>query len=113
MDTGCKHDRTTRDAASLCQVEIITKANNPVLLSTASDILISDMVVPQQIGALGCDAEPYVSTNHPTSCLLVDGVSKTDTASNAAILVVAHTKVSRGKGRYTSVKGMLSIPRRL
>ncbi len=52
MDTGCKQDLATRDAGPLCQVGMITQAKHPVLLSTASDIHSSDMVVPKQIGAL-------------------------------------------------------------
>ena len=60
MDTGCKHDLTTRDAIPYCQLGVITKSRNPVLLSTANDIISSDMIVPQQIGALGINAEPYV-----------------------------------------------------
>ncbi len=64
MDTGCKHDLTTRDAIPYCQLGMITKSLNPVLLSTA-DIISSDMIVPQQIGALGVDAEPYVLEQSP------------------------------------------------
>ncbi len=36
-----------------------------MLLSTANDISSSDMVVPQQIGALGVNAEPYVLDQSP------------------------------------------------
>ena len=39
MDTGCKHDLTTRDAIPYCQLGVITKSLNPVLLGTASDIV--------------------------------------------------------------------------
>ena len=60
MDTGCKHDLTTRDAIPYCQLGIITKSQSPVLLSTANDIISIDLTVPQQIGALGVNAEPYV-----------------------------------------------------
>ena len=60
MDTGCNHDLTTRDAVPFCQIGMITKAKFPVLLSTANDILSSGMIVPQQIGALAVNAEPYV-----------------------------------------------------
>ena len=78
MDTGCKHDLTTRDAAPLCQVGVITKARNPVLLSTANDILSSGMVVPQQIGALGCDAETVCPRRIqlPVAALLVGVYTK-------------------------------------
>ena len=55
MDTGCKHDLTTRDAIPFCQIGMITKAKYPVLLSTANDIVSSDMVVPQQIGSTRCE----------------------------------------------------------
>ncbi len=65
MDTGCKHDLTTRDAIPLCQLGVITNATIPVLLSTANDIISSYLVVPQQTGALGCDAEPYVLDQSP------------------------------------------------
>ena len=60
MDTGCKHDLTTRDAIPILPDRMITKAKFPVLLSTANDILSSGMIVPQQIGALAVNAEPYV-----------------------------------------------------
>ena len=65
MDTGCKHDLTTRDAIPYCQIGMITKAEFPVLLSTANDIISSDMIAPQQIGALGVNAEPYVLDQSP------------------------------------------------
>ena len=65
MDTGCKHDLTTRDALPLCQAGMITEAKHTVPLSIANDIVSSDMVVPQQIGALGCDAEPYAFDQSP------------------------------------------------
>ena len=65
MDTGCKHDLTTRDAIPYCQIGMIAKAELPVLLSTANDIISSDMVVPQQIGALGVNAETYVFDQSP------------------------------------------------
>ena len=65
MDTGCKHDLTTRDAISLCQVGVITKAKTNALLSIANDIISSDIMVPRQIGALACDAEPYVLDQSP------------------------------------------------
>ncbi len=41
MDTGCKHDLTTRGAIPLCQLGVITNATIPVLLSTAYDIFSS------------------------------------------------------------------------
>ena len=44
---------------------MITKSSSPVLLSIANDIISSDMVVPQQIGALGVNAEPYVLDQSP------------------------------------------------
>ena len=65
MDTGCMHDLTTRDAMPYCQLGVITKSLNHVLLSTANDIISSDMIVPQQIGALGANAEPYVLEQSP------------------------------------------------
>ena len=65
MDTGCKHDLTTRDAIPYCQLGVITKSLNPVLLSTSNDIVSSDMIVPQQIGALWVNAEPYVLEQSP------------------------------------------------
>ncbi len=65
MDTGCKHDLTTRDATPFCQIGVITQAQFPVLLSTANDLVSSDVVVPQQIGAFGVNAEPYVLDQPP------------------------------------------------
>ena len=82
MDTGCKHDLTTRDAIPYCQIGMIEKAQIPVLLSTANDIVSCDIVVPQQTGALGVNAEPYVLDQSPMSLLLVDDVFRMDTASN-------------------------------
>ena len=65
MDTGCKHDLTTREAIPFCQLGVITKSRNPVLLSTANDIASSDLVVPPQTGALGVNVEPYVLDQSP------------------------------------------------
>ena len=65
MDTGCRHDLTTRDAIPYCQLGVITKSQSPVLLSTASDIISSGLIVPQQVGALGISAEPYVLDQSP------------------------------------------------
>ena len=58
MDTGCKHDLTARAAIPTCQIGLITKARNPVLLSTANDLISSDKVVPLQLGELGETAAP-------------------------------------------------------
>ena len=58
MDTGCKHDLTTRAAIPACQIDLITRAKNPILLNTASDLISIDKVVPRQFGELGETAEP-------------------------------------------------------
>ena len=65
VDTRCKHDLTTRDAIPYCQIGMIEKGKSPVLLSTANDVISCDIVVPQQIGAFGVDAEPCVLDQSP------------------------------------------------
>ena len=42
MDTGCKHDLTTRVAVPTCQLELIKNAEVPVYLSTANDLVNGD-----------------------------------------------------------------------
>ena len=41
------------------------QAEFPVLLNTANDTIGCDMIVPQQIGAFGVYAEPYVLAQSP------------------------------------------------
>ncbi len=60
METGCRHDLTTRAALPHGQIGFITTAELPILLATANDLVSGDKVVPQQIGELGEVAEPYV-----------------------------------------------------
>ncbi len=64
LDTGCKHDLTTRVAMPTCQHELIEHAKT-IYLSTASDLVNGDKTVPQQIGELGEVAEPYVLDSYP------------------------------------------------
>ncbi len=81
MDTGCEHDLTTRQALPAWQVGMITKAEIPILLSTANDLISSDKIVPRQIGELGEVAEPYVLDQSPDvlsigrRCVQEDAVS--------------------------------------
>ena len=65
MGKCCKHDLTTGHAIPFSQIGMITKAKYPVLFSTANDIVSSAMVAPQQIGALGVNAKPYVLGQSP------------------------------------------------
>ena len=65
MAYGYKHDLTTRSALPAWQFDMITRANIPIQLSTANDLISSDKIAPQQIGEPGEVAEPYVLDQSP------------------------------------------------
>ncbi len=52
MDTATRVDIPTN------QIELISDAQDPVLLSTANDLISNEEIVPQEIGALSEVAEP-------------------------------------------------------
>ena len=60
MDTGCKHDLTTRVAIPTNQLDLVSINQDPILLSTAKDSISSVKIVPQQTGVPGEVVEPYV-----------------------------------------------------
>ena len=65
MDTGCKHDLTTRAVLPYGKIDFITTAEIPILLATANNLVNGEKVVQQQIGELGETAEPYVLDSTP------------------------------------------------
>ena len=65
MDTGCKHDLTTRAAVPTHQHVCISPAKVPMLLSTANDLVHGDTVVVEHILGLGENAEPYILDSAP------------------------------------------------
>ena len=50
LDTGCKHDLTTRASIPLHTHDLICRAPIPILLATANDLVNGDKVIQQQIG---------------------------------------------------------------
>ncbi len=65
LDTGCKHDLTTRASIPTHQVEHIFTTTMPMLFATANGLVDGDKVVSQQIGELLEVAEPFVLDSTP------------------------------------------------
>ena len=82
-----------------CQIDLITNAKHPVLLSTANDLVGSDKIVPQLIGELGGVAEPYVSEQSPDVLDRAPLRSRRLRLPVATTLAEAHVNVSCRKRR--------------
>ena len=65
MDTGCKHDLTSRAAIPHHQHDSIFRSPVPITLSTANGLSSGNKSIYQQIGELGETAEPYILDSTP------------------------------------------------
>ncbi len=65
MDTGCRHDLTSRASVPDHQLGSIFKAPIPIVLATANGLSNGYKAIRQQIGELGEVAEPYILESTP------------------------------------------------
>ena len=105
MDTGCKHDLTTRAAIPANQVELISRAKNPVLLSVANELISIDKTVPPHIGELVEIAEPIRCWISRPMCCRLDADAFIDSLRlrlPVTVFAEAHADMPRWENVWTN-----------